>query len=142
MLVWSLSLYNTIEFKVSFFYAKSRTCSFIVYKLYHLSINMQLLFSLFSSFCAKRGSMLSSPKTSCPVSSYLLLSFAVFYYFFYLLLSFSVFSIFCCFLLLFLSFAIYCCFFYLSLSFFIFFYFPTFTASFAPCICCFSSLPS
>ena len=30
MLVWSLSLYNTIEFKVSFFYAKSRTCSFIV----------------------------------------------------------------------------------------------------------------
>ena len=29
MLVWSLSLYNTIEFKVSFFYAKSRTCSFI-----------------------------------------------------------------------------------------------------------------
>ena len=33
MLVWSLSLYNTIEFKVSFFYAKSRTCSFIVCNL-------------------------------------------------------------------------------------------------------------
>ena len=33
MLVWSLSLYNTIEFKVSFFYAKSRTCSFIDIKL-------------------------------------------------------------------------------------------------------------
>ena len=30
MFVWSLSLYNIIEFKVSFFYAKSRTCSFIV----------------------------------------------------------------------------------------------------------------
>ena len=30
MLVWSLPLYNTIELKVSFFYAKSRTCSFIV----------------------------------------------------------------------------------------------------------------
>ena len=30
MFVLSLSLYNTIEFKVSFFYAKSRTCSFIV----------------------------------------------------------------------------------------------------------------
>ena len=29
MFVWSLSLYNTIEIKVSFFYAKSRTCSFI-----------------------------------------------------------------------------------------------------------------
>ena len=33
MLVWSLSLYNTIEFKVSFFYAKSRTCSFIDKKI-------------------------------------------------------------------------------------------------------------
>ena len=32
MFVWSLSLYNIIEVKVSFFYAKSRTCSFIVYK--------------------------------------------------------------------------------------------------------------
>ena len=32
--------------------------------------------------------------------------------------------------------------FYLFLSFLVFFYFPTFTASFAPCICCFSSLPS
>ena len=30
MFVWSLSLYNIIEFKVPFFYAKSRTCSFIV----------------------------------------------------------------------------------------------------------------
>ena len=30
MFVLSLSLYNTIEFKVPFFYAKSRTCSFIV----------------------------------------------------------------------------------------------------------------
>ena len=30
MFVWSLSLYNIIEVKVSFFYAKSRTCSFIV----------------------------------------------------------------------------------------------------------------
>ena len=30
MFVLALSLYNTIEFKVSFFYAKSRTCSFIV----------------------------------------------------------------------------------------------------------------
>ena len=29
MFVWSLSLYNIIEIKVSFFYAKSRTCSFI-----------------------------------------------------------------------------------------------------------------
>ena len=29
MFVLALSLYNTIEFKVSFFYAKSRTCSFI-----------------------------------------------------------------------------------------------------------------
>ena len=29
MFVWSLSLYNIIEFKVPFFYAKSRTCSFI-----------------------------------------------------------------------------------------------------------------
>ena len=28
------SLYNTIEFKVSFFYAKSRTCSFIAKKLF------------------------------------------------------------------------------------------------------------
>ena len=33
MFVWSLSLYNIIEVKVSFFYAKSRTCSFIVYYL-------------------------------------------------------------------------------------------------------------
>ena len=33
MFVLALSLYNTIEFKVSFFYAKSRTCSFIVYSL-------------------------------------------------------------------------------------------------------------
>ena len=33
MFVWSLSLYNTIGIKVSFFYAKSRTCSFIVCKL-------------------------------------------------------------------------------------------------------------
>ncbi|MFR8706264.1 MAG: desmoglein-4 [Subdoligranulum sp.] len=33
MLVWSLPLYNTIELKVSFFYAKSRTCSFIVMNL-------------------------------------------------------------------------------------------------------------
>ena len=32
MFVLALSLYNTIEFKVSFFYAKSRTCSFIVVK--------------------------------------------------------------------------------------------------------------
>ena len=31
MFVWSLSLYNIIEFKVPFFYAKSRTCSFIVF---------------------------------------------------------------------------------------------------------------
>ena len=29
MFVWSLSLYNIIEIKVSFFYAKSRTCAFI-----------------------------------------------------------------------------------------------------------------
>ena len=29
MFVLALSLYNTIEFKVSLFYAKSRTCSFI-----------------------------------------------------------------------------------------------------------------
>ena len=33
MFVWSLSLYNIIEVKVSFFYAKSRTCSFIVMKI-------------------------------------------------------------------------------------------------------------
>ena len=33
MFVLSLSLYNTIEFNVPFFYAKSRTCSFIVCKL-------------------------------------------------------------------------------------------------------------
>ena len=33
MFVLALSLYNTIEFKVSFFYAKSRTCSFIVIKI-------------------------------------------------------------------------------------------------------------
>ena len=33
MFVWSLSLYNIIEFKVPFFYAKSRTCSFIVSNL-------------------------------------------------------------------------------------------------------------
>ena len=37
MFVWSLSLYNIIEIKVSFFYAKSRTCSFIVSKLSFLS---------------------------------------------------------------------------------------------------------
>ena len=29
MFVWSLSLYNINEFEVSFFYAKSQTCSFI-----------------------------------------------------------------------------------------------------------------
>ena len=34
MCVLALSLYNTIEFKVSFFYAKSRTCSFIAKKLF------------------------------------------------------------------------------------------------------------
>ena len=34
MFVLALSLYNTIEFKVSFFYAKSRTCSFIAKKLF------------------------------------------------------------------------------------------------------------
>ena len=34
MFVSSLSLYNIIRFKVSFFYAKSRTCSFIVYKIF------------------------------------------------------------------------------------------------------------
>jgi len=33
MFVLALSLYNTIEFKVSFFYAKSQTCSFIVFDL-------------------------------------------------------------------------------------------------------------
>ena len=74
-----------------------------LYKLYHLSINMQLLFSLFSSFYVKRGSMLSFPKTSCPF----LPIFCYLCYFFYLLLSFTTFSIFCCFsifLCLFLSF--------------------------------------
>ena len=43
MFVWSLSLYNIIEFKVPFFYAKSRTCSFIVQYLFsvltHFSVN-------------------------------------------------------------------------------------------------------
>ena len=34
MFVLSLSLYNTIEFKVPFFYAKSRTCSFIAKKIF------------------------------------------------------------------------------------------------------------
>ena len=64
---------------------------------------MQLLFSLFSSFYVKRGSMLSFPKTSCPF----LPIFCYLCYFFYLLLSFTTFSIFCCFsifLCLFLSF--------------------------------------
>ena len=37
MFVWSLSLYNIIEVKVSFFYAKSRTCSFIVTSLIEIS---------------------------------------------------------------------------------------------------------
>ena len=67
---------------------------------------MQLLFSLFSSFCAKRGSMLSSPKTSCPFLPI----------FCSLLLSFTTFSIFCCLFLFFLSFAVFYCFFYLLLS--------------------------
>ena len=40
MFVLSLSLYNTIEFKVPFFYAKSRTCSFIVKK-------RKLIYSIF-----------------------------------------------------------------------------------------------
>jgi len=46
MFVLALSLYNTIEFKVSFFYAKSRTCSFIVSylrkKLTALHANIQI----------------------------------------------------------------------------------------------------
>ena len=73
---------------------------------------MQLLFSLFSSFYVKRGSMLSFPKTSCPF----LPIFCYLCYFFYLLLSFTTFSIFCCLFLFFLSFAVFYCFFYLLLS--------------------------
>ena len=42
MFVWSLSLYNTIGIKVSFFYAKSRTCSFIVNKK-RISISLYVL---------------------------------------------------------------------------------------------------
>ena len=93
-----------------------------------LSIVPTIIFFIIFQLLCKTRQHAFLPKNILPVSSYLLLSllfflsFAVFYYFFYLLL-----------------------FFYLSLSFsifFIFFYFPTFTTSFAPFICCFSSLPS
>ena len=49
MFVWSLSLYNTIEFKVSFFYAKSRTCSFIANKI--CLVNKKIYNILNEDFC-------------------------------------------------------------------------------------------
>ena len=60
MFVWSLSLYNIIEVKVSFFYAKSRTCSFIAILLKMLIVKYWIV---------KNNKMFYNDVTDCNIKT-------------------------------------------------------------------------